>query len=370
MTSVGRPSGVRTASVLLGVITLVPVLVLLLLQRWPNTGDALRTHAVPIYATVGPGTDTTTEPTSVTVTMLNPPAAVAPAWSGTVTATPGAVGAAVRQGDPLVEVDGVAVRAIVSAKPFYRPLVLGDSGPDVIALRSALRAVGQQVEATGAVDATLAAALRSWLGAPGSGVVFSPAQVIWVARADLVIASDAAAIGAPVPAPGAPVITFESLAQQVSVPSAAIPSGVSSASITIAGRSYPVRNGAAELTAHDRAVIGAAAASAASAAPAASSGATGPTGPAGPSVTTLDASLTLHWSARVLSVPTSALLSRRDGSMCVVQRRSAREHGVTGVTVSVAASETATGTSEVTGLAAGASVVLNPLESGSAGACG
>lgn len=367
VTSVGRPSGVRTASVLLGVITLVPVVVLLLLQRWPNTGDALRTHAAPIYLAVGAATDTTTAPASVSVTLLNPPPAVAPAWTGTVTATPAAVGAVVRQGDALVEVDGVSVRAIVSAKPFYRPLVLGDSGSDVIALRSALRAVGHQVEATGAVDAPLAGALRSWLGAPGPGVVFSPAQVIWVSRADLVIASDAAVIGAPVPAPGTPVFTFDSLAHDVSVPSTATPAGVRSASITIAGRSYPVRNGAAELTAHDRAVIGAAAASAA---PTTASGVPSGAVPPAPTVATLDASLVLRWSAPVESVPTSALLSRRDGSICVVQRRTGGGLGVTGTTVSVAASETATGTSTVSGLAPGSKVLLNPLESGSAGVCG
>ena len=366
VTSVGRPSGVRTASVLLGVTTLVPLGILVLVQCWPDTGDALRTRAAAIFAAAGAGTDTTTVPTSVSVTLLNPPPAVAPSWSGTVTATPAAVGAPVQQGDPLVEVDGVSIRAIVSAKPFYRPLVLGDSGPDVTALRSALRTAGHQVEASGAVDATLADALRGWLGTAGPGVVFSPAQVIWVSRAGLVIASDTATIGAPVPAPGTPVLTFEPLAQDVSVPNNATPSGVHSASITIAGRSYPMRNGMAELTARDRAVIGAAAASAA---PAAASGS--PSGAAvAPTVATLDASLTLHWSSPVVSVPTSALLSRRDGSMCVVQRRAGAEHGVTGITVGVAASETATGTSDVTGLAPGASVALNPLESRSAGACG
>lgn len=364
VSGVGRPSGVRTASVLLAVITLVPVGVLLVLQRWPNTGEALRTQAAPIYADVGPSRDTTTTPTSVSVTLVNPPPAVAPEWSGTVTATPGAVGTPVRQGDPLVEVDGKAVRAIISTKPFYRPLLLGDAGPDVIALRSALREVGRPVESTGAVDASLAGTLRSWLGPAGQGVVFSPAQVIWVARPDLVIASDAATIGAPAPAAGSPLLNFEPVAQDARVAGTALLPEVRSASIAIAGHSYPVRDGVVVLSPKDRAAVGAATASG-TAAP--GSGTTSGAAAAAATSATLDASLTLHWSVPVFSVATSALLSRRDGSMCVVERRVGAARAVT---VGVTASETDIGMSQVTGLAAGASVVVNPLESGSAGACG
>jgi hypothetical protein len=69
----------------------------------------------------------------------------------------------------------------------------------------------------------------------------------------------------------------------------------------------------------------------------------------------------------VYRVPTSALLSRRDGTLCVVVRpRGARPIGVS---VSAVASDTGTATSDVVGLSPATAVLVNPLDAHSDGPC-
>ena len=81
--------------------------------------------------------------TSVNVSLrLGDPPKVRFSAGGTVTAVNLVVGQVVAQGDVLVSLDYVPVRAFISAAPLVRDLRLGDAGPDVAALSSYLCDIG------------------------------------------------------------------------------------------------------------------------------------------------------------------------------------------------------------------------------------
>ncbi len=361
--AVGRPAGVRAALLVLLVILLASVGVFWLLQRWPDTGAALATPVTPVVKAVPAGAAETDEPVTVTVSTARPAPLVAPAWSGVVTAVTLNPGDVLGQGDQVLEVDGHPVRAAATAKPFYRVITLGDTGQDVTALRALLSAVGVDVAASGAADQALRTAVASWLGAQSGGVVFDPARVIWLPTPGLVVDTVAATVGAPAPAAGAPVVIFAPVVRSATIAPSELAAGATGFTVAVAGASLPVDgSGAVTLTAKDARAL---AATAATTPPDPSDGGRS-TGTDGATVSTVPATLTTTWASPVVTIPTGAIITRQDGTLCVVTAAGATRRGVT---VTVIASQTGTGTSQASGLAAGTSLVVNPVASATASAC-
>lgn len=359
--SVGRPAGVRTALLVLLVIVLASAGVFWLLQRWPDTGAALTTPVAPVVMTVGAGATETDAPVTVTVSTARPAPLVAPAISGVVTAVSLGPGDVLGQGDPVFEVDGRPVRAASTSKPFYRVIVPGDTGGDVTALRTLLRNVGVDVAAAGAADGVLRTAVGSWLGSQPDGVVFDPAGVIWLPTAGLVVDTVAVTVGAPAPGAGASVVTFAPVVESATVPASGFAADATGFTVAVAGRSIPVeKSGALTLSKEDARVL---AATAATAPP----GTMGGGAVAGGVITgDITGTLTTAWASEVVTIPTSAIVTRQDGTLCVVIADGAADRGVT---VTVAASQTDTGTSQLLGVAAGASLVVNPVASATVSVC-
>lgn len=361
--AVGRPAGVRAALSVLLVILLASVGVFWLLQRWPDTGAALATPVAPVVMTVPAGAAKTDLPVTVNVLTGRPAPLVAPALSGVVTAVTLAPGDVLGQGAQVLEVDGRPVRAAATAKPFYRVIKLGDTGQDVTALRTLLGEAGIDVAVSGAADQALRTAVGSWLGAQAAGVVFDPAQVIWLPTAGLVVDTVAATVGAPAPAAGTPVVTFAPVVKSATIPPSGFAANATSFTVAVAGRSFRVdKSGALTLTDKDARVLAATAATT----PPDPSNAGSSTSADGVTVSHVPGRLTTTWASPVVTIPTGAIITRQDGTLCVVTAHGGIRHGVT---VTVTASQTGTGTSQAWGLAAGASLVVNPVASATASAC-
>lgn len=363
-TSVGRPAGVRTASLALLAILLASAGVFWLLQRWPDTGAALATPVPPVVMTVPPGSDSTDAPVTVSVTVARPAPLVASGISGVVTAVTLSPSEVLGQGDEVLEVDGRPVRAAATVKPFYGVVKLGDSGEDVTALRSLLGEVGIEVAASGEADEALRTAVGSWLGPQATGVVLDPAQVMWLPTPGLVVEAVAATVAAPAPAAGSPVVTFAPVVKSATIPPRRFAAHAASFTVTVADRSVPVDASAAlTLSRQDARALAAMVARPPSGPPTPNSGPSAD----GATVSEVPGTVTTTWDSPVAAIPTSAIITRQDGTLCVVVApQGATRHGVT---VTVTASKTSTGTSQASGLAAGASLVVNPVASATAAAC-
>lgn len=359
--SVGRPAGVRAAAVLLAVIVLASVGALWLLQRWPDTGSTLTTPIAPVVMTVPAGATETDAPVTVTVRATRPASLVAPDLSGVVTAVDVGPGDILSQGDPVLEVDGRPVWAAATPKPFYRVIALGDDGEDVAELRKLLRDAGVDVAVSGAADEALRTAVGTWLGPQPDDVAFDPSGVIWMPNTGLAVDAIAVTVGAPAPGPGTPVVMFAPVVESATVPPSALAAGATGFTVAVAGRSIPAdKSGALTLSEEDARVL-------------ASTTATTPSGPMGGSPAADDVinsdvpgTMTTTWAYEVVTITTSAIVTRQDGTLCVVTADGAM-HGA--VTITVAASKTDSGTSQVLGLAAGTSLVVNPVASSTASVC-
>lgn len=385
--SAGRPAGARTAAVMLAAVVIGAAGTLIALRSWPDTAAALGTRAAPVLMTVPAGTVRTTQPANIAVDITTVPPALAPDLTGVVTALPAAPGSTVVQGQPLIDVNGAAVRAAITPMPFYRPLARGDTGGDVLQLRALLAHLGYPVARRGPIDEEVAQAVASWMGTPvpASGAVFAPSQVIWIPARHVVIAGIAAAVGAPPPAAGSALISFAPTVTSAQL-AAATPPEVASATVSVAGAAFAVHHGALALVGSRAAALAQAAAGAAANANQAA-GLGGPaddaasTAQAAASTVTVTGTLTIKWSAPVVGIPTSSILTRADGSLCVVTlSRATRRPGsasssatldgrTTGDEIRVVASQTATGVSSATGLPPGRTLVVNPVESGLSAAC-
>lgn len=362
-TSVGRPAGVRTASLALLAVLLAAGGVFWLLQQWPDTGAALATPVAPVVMTVPEGTVKTAAPVTVSVATMRPAALVAPAFSGVVTAVTLAPGDALGQGDQLLEIDGRPVRAAATAKPFHRVIAPGDTGEDVTALRALLGEAGIAVPAAGAADESLRDAVGSWLGAQPAEVVFDPAQVLWLPTAGLVVDTVEATVGAPAPAPGTSVVTFAPVVASATIPPSDVAADADGVTVAVAGRSLPAAaSGTLTVLGEDARALAATVATT----PSDSSGAGGGDGAGTRTVSDVPGTVTTIWASPVVAIPTGAIVTREDGTLCAVIVDGATRRGVT---VTVTASETGTGVSHAGGLAAGASLVVNPVASATAAVC-
>lgn len=135
----------------------------------------------------------------------------APNWTGIVGRVDLQVGTSLESGVSIGSVAGVTRLAVTTPEPFYRPLALGDRGPDVVWLHDALRRLGHLDAApsnASLVSATTVRAINALaiaLGVPGGANAFDPAWFVWLPQEPYPVASVALVAGAPAPGPGTPV---------------------------------------------------------------------------------------------------------------------------------------------------------------------
>lgn len=84
-----------------------------------------------------------------------------------LTATPKAIGNVVTPGQLVAAVSGRPLLLLPSSVPLYRDIELGDSGPDVTALHTALASFGYTVSSTDTFDMSTRHALIDWYKAAG-----------------------------------------------------------------------------------------------------------------------------------------------------------------------------------------------------------
>lgn len=139
------------------------------------------------------------------------PTAVAPGWSGTVTSIT-SVGTKAIPGTVILSIDGVQRRLCVASAPLYRPLELGDTGPDVQTLRQCVAEILGEANPENAgsdiVDSQLSQSIQSVASVIGVGTssVFEPSWVLWSPQGDWTVSQVNATIGELAPAQGTTVV--------------------------------------------------------------------------------------------------------------------------------------------------------------------
>lgn len=149
--------------------------------------------------------------------------AVAPPWSGTVTALQATPQSTVATGDVVLTIDGVDRIAAATPGPFFRSLGRNSVGDDVAQLQDLLIALGHyDGTLTGTYDAaTLAAVnrLATDLGIPRPNGTFDPAWLIWLPEEPFEVDRVETSVGSPAPSPGAPLLVGPSVIVSVTASS-------------------------------------------------------------------------------------------------------------------------------------------------------
>jgi hypothetical protein len=136
-------------------------------------------------------------PGLLTMTLAAVPSLKAPAWTGVVTRT-APLGTTVKEGRPLVVINGIERPVCASNTPLFRPLTLADVGDDVLQLRHCLQVItGDAIKAKGSprrVDADLTRQIQVASEVIGAG---RSSQVGWkLASLDASVNSAAPSQGA------------------------------------------------------------------------------------------------------------------------------------------------------------------------------
>ncbi len=132
----------------------------------------------------------------------------------------------VKAGQPLIELAGLPIIALSGDIPAYRDLGNGDSGPDVVELQHALRAIGYGASSNGTLDSATAEAYLQLLsddGYPtpvgaspdGKRITITKSTLVFLSRLPATVASVAAKVGTALQAndawaslrTGAPILT-------------------------------------------------------------------------------------------------------------------------------------------------------------------
>src|SRR5690554_205914 len=141
--------------------------------------------------------------------------ALAPAWSGTVTAQHATPRSTVESGDILLTIDVIDRIAAATPTPFFRSLGRNAVGDDVAQLQELLADLGHyEGTPSGTFDAATVAAVNGFaidLGVVRPSGVFDPAWVVWLPEAPFEVARVETAVGSPAPAPGAPLLVGPSV---------------------------------------------------------------------------------------------------------------------------------------------------------------
>lgn len=205
--------GVRTRrwTAVAGLFVIVPLSVLAGILLSPDRLDELAT--APASFVEPAQTTDFDERIGVVVTpeWTEPPALYAPAWVGTVGRVDIRADAELRSGDSLGSIDGVTRLAIATPEPFYRPLRLGDRGPDVVWLHDVLTRLGYlgarppDASVVSATTVTAVRALAAALHVVGEVDTFDPGWFVWLPDEPYQVSTVALKAGAPAPPAGSVV---------------------------------------------------------------------------------------------------------------------------------------------------------------------
>lgn len=300
----------------------------------------------------------------------------APQWEGLVTAVSVAPGQTLDEGDVVVKVGQLNRIAVSTDEPFFRQLASGDTGLDVEQLRAVLIRLGflDPELTTGRYDVAVGRAvaqLRFSLGGPeprnNATSSFDPAWLVHLGPGGSLdgvdIASVALRVGQPAPAAGTEIVTFVAPIETVTV--ADVTAGTIGVNpvqtIEIGGVRTGLDGNRAEVT---PAIADAVAALLRQEEAAPSDQSDGADQPAVP--IEVPATLATTWPTDVVQIPLTAVVTRTDGSSCVVAFSST---GPSPFVVSVVGSATGSATALVSGLAEGTDVVANPAWSGDDRVC-
>jgi peptidoglycan hydrolase-like protein with peptidoglycan-binding domain len=202
----------RPTLIIAVLMLVIPAALLVWVRIWTEDRlDVLHVERVPIEAPVHTRADTERQVVEVSLLWAEPPALVAPMWSGLVTAVLVSPGDTLVDGDRVAAVDGVARVVVVSSMPFHRALRPKDQGQDVAMLQDALFRFGYLDDpADGVFGSSTLSAVGSWakdLGVTTEVSEFDPGWVIWLPRSEFVVGGVNLEPGHPVPELGEPVVS-------------------------------------------------------------------------------------------------------------------------------------------------------------------
>lgn len=259
---------------------------------------------------------------TITATLKAGLTVTAPAWQGgVVTRVDVTPGAPVSTGMPLLAIDGVTRIAAATPSPFYRALAVGDKGEDVKSLESALGAMGLfRGTANQAYDEATAGAVKKLekrIGVPGEPTgAFDPLWMVWLPAEGLEAQTVNAAVNQAAPAQGTPIFSTAPSVENIAIAgktgsldfqSGAYILGQSGADVaTIRSESDVNLDLIGKLTAQDE------------------SGSAGGSGAPAAS-RTYAVSLRRETAVTLLSVPSSAVMTGRDGSVTCVYGKNGPE---------------------------------------------
>ncbi|MGH8873744.1 MAG: peptidoglycan-binding domain-containing protein [Acidimicrobiia bacterium] len=150
-------------------------------------------------------------PVQADLTWSEPLVVPSPGFSGLVTAVFAVAGEPLGQGDPVLAIDDVLRVAVVTERPFFRGLSVGDSGPDVERLQAVLVRLGYlSGEVDGRFGSATAAAVRALAEAAGVSRPdgsFDRSLVVWLPAGLVVPEAIHTKVGEVAPSQGEPLVT-------------------------------------------------------------------------------------------------------------------------------------------------------------------
>jgi multidrug efflux pump subunit AcrA (membrane-fusion protein) len=192
------------------VIWVAAPLILIVALTLVSTGLSVAGTPQPAWVRAQSAGSTANRQVTLAITWSTAQTVLAPSWSGLVREVDVAAGDELRSGQVVARVDGTLRLAWNSPAPFYRPLGLGDSGDDVVALQALLQARSLPSGRAGTFDSTTKRGvqlLAKQLNASPASGQFSPDWVVYLPSAIFHISKVSLQVGAPPPSAGSVVLT-------------------------------------------------------------------------------------------------------------------------------------------------------------------
>lgn len=168
--------------------------------------------AKSVWVHPDPGAGDIDRPVGIQLHWSEPAEVFAPSWLGLVQKVHTQAGATIESGQVVVKVDGIDRIAFASTLPFARSLSLGNEGTDVRSLNSLLQLRGLPFSDSDRFtwDTRLGVrALAEELGVPSTvdRNQFDPAWVVYLPSPEFVVSTVTLQVGTPAPAAGTAIVT-------------------------------------------------------------------------------------------------------------------------------------------------------------------
>lgn len=279
-----------------------------------------RTTVVPmvstsaVFAPLETSTGANTQEARVALVWNDPIQVVYFGPAGTVTAVPVETGTVVAAGQVVLEVNGVAVRAVIGDKPLYTTVTDRSNKEQIVVVNDFLAALGKQVPrdrskwTSATTNGAGAVAKESGWPEPASGE-FDPQWTVWVPEDGFVVNDVVPRAGFPAPGAGEAMLSGRRTLVEARI--SPTPDTAATYTLRVEGGDVPVVNGAVDLD-----VL---------------TGLVAP--PEEGSTGEVSAKLVNDTSAPVVPVAPGAVLTGTDGKHCLVVRRGGATKAVTVDTV-------------------------------------